>query len=310
MESRMIPAENVLFKAISCGKLRRYFDLENFFDFFRSIAGVLQSFWIVLRFNPDVIFCKGGYVSLPVAIGGYLARKPIIIHESDFIPGLANKISARFANVVCVSFKDSAAFFKKKRVVMSGNPVREDLATGSRQKALELTGLSGSKPVILVIGGSQGANLINELIWSNLHELLTNFEIIHLCGAGKMNTSIDKAGYYSMEYASEELKDLLALSNIVISRAGANSLAELAFLKKPAVLIPLVKGSRGDQIANAIEYSKDYPAVILDERKLESEKPDLSALCKELLNKKEGFPTTQNNAVTIITDLILSYAKN
>ncbi len=259
-----MPESGWPFKAISCGKMRRYIDWQNVLDIFRTLAGIWQSFWIIKRFNPDVVFCKGGYVAFPVAVGAWLNRRPVILHESDLVPGLANKLSAKFAQIICVSFTESKRFFNGKRVEMTGNPVRQEMLSGSSIAARKMTALEGHKPVMLVMGGSQGAQRINDFIVENLEKLLEQFQIIHLTGVGKSSGKQIK-GYFAQEYAKNELKDFYALTDIMVCRAGANSLAEIEALGKPAILIPLEIGSRGDQVANAAAFVKENKAVIVNE---------------------------------------------
>ncbi len=305
----MIPEIDVRFQGISCGKMRRYFSWENFVDVFRTFFGIFESVYWVLKFRPAVIFCKGGYVAFPVAVGGWLAGVPVIEHESDLVPGLANRMAARFASKICVSFDKSAAHFDSDKVVVTGNPVRAELASGSRDAALKISGLSGSKPVLLVMGGSQGAIFVNELIWKNLDPLLAEFEIVHICGKGKKRDDLKRDGYFALEYAADEMKDFYALSDLVITRAGANSLAELEFLGLPAILIPLVKGSRGDQIGNAVAFAEIGVAAVLDETKEMPSAAELVKMCQDLIAKNESREGVTSNAAEKIVELILSYEK-
>ncbi|MBD3270520.1 undecaprenyldiphospho-muramoylpentapeptide beta-N-acetylglucosaminyltransferase [Candidatus Peregrinibacteria bacterium] len=302
MESKLIPEHGVKFEGIQCGKLRRYFSLENFVDFFRTIIGIWQSFWKVKKFNPKVVFCKGGYVSLPVAIGAWIARKPVIIHESDLVPGLANRIAAKFASVICVSFKESKKYLRSDKIIVTGNPVRAELADGKRDKGLKFAGLDGKKPVILVMGGSQGAGFINELIAKDFDELVKNFEIIHLCGQGKVNKNLNSKNYFVAEFVKNEMKDLYAAADLIVTRAGANSLAEIEFLGKPAILIPLIKGSRGDQVGNAEAFANENQVEIIKENVFKGSIIEIA----EKLIKSKGKPK-KSDAAEIITNLILNY---
>lgn len=309
MESEMIPAMGWKFQGISCGKLRRYFSWENFLDLFRTVAGVIQSLLIIKKFRPEVIFSKGGYVSLPVAVAGGILGVPVVIHESDVEPGLGTKISAKFARVICFSYEESRCKWdlQDKRVVVTGNPVREELAHGIAEKGWEFCGLAAGKPVILVMGGSQGAQFINDLIDKNLDELLKHFQIIHIRGSGKENTALKgRHGYFSAEYVGAELKDILAITDLMVSRSGANSLAEISYLGLPAILIPLVAGSRGDQIRNAEVFAEENLAVVLDERKYQGN------IVKEIENllKKKAHNTAKkssNNVAKKIAEIILSF---
>jgi len=307
MEAQLIPQQGYQFQAISCGKLRRYFSLENFIDGFRTVAGVVQSMGIIRRFQPDVIFCKGGYVSLPMALAGGLMNKPVVIHESDLKMGLANKIAARSARAICVSFPETLEMMKNdKRVVLTGNPVRAELKHGNRVKGFHFTGLAEGKPVILVMGGSQGAQFINELIWKNLEELLKHYQIVHACGKGKMPHQAVHKGYYVCEYLGEELKDIYAISDLIITRAGANSLAEIEFLNKPAILIPLIQGSRGDQVDNAESFAHNHLATVISEKQ---KKVDLLKEIEQLLKKKSHAALKGGNAAVKIAMILVDLAK-
>jgi UDP-N-acetylglucosamine--N-acetylmuramyl-(pentapeptide) pyrophosphoryl-undecaprenol N-acetylglucosamine transferase len=312
LDATLVGANGLEFEGISCGKLRRYFSWENFVDVFRTMAGIWQSFWKIQRFKPEVIFCKGGYVSLPVAVAGRIAGIPVILHESDVVPGLANRLAARLASRICVSFAESKRYFKEvvDKVEVTGNPVRAEIAEGNRKKAMELSGLNEEKPVILVMGGSQGAAFINELIWNNLESLLAKFQIIHICGTGKVEAGKQAAGYFSLEFANEELKDFYALSDLIITRAGANSLAEIEFLGRPAVLIPLIKGSRGDQIENAEIFAKNNVAKIINEKTFtKPEEKKLPVYLMKLLEKSQHIPRKKSSAAEKIAKIIKSYAK-
>ncbi len=278
MEKEMIGKLGVKYKGIYCGKLRRYFSISNFVDFFKTPIGIIQSFFAIIRFSPDAVFCKGGYVSFPIVLGARLAGKKVYLHESDAVPGLANRLSARFATKIFVSFMESMKYFPSHKVILTGNPIRPWIDKGDIHEAMKITGFKGNLPVILVMGGSQGAGFINDIIWDNLPELTHHHRIIHVCGKNKTKTKdelIKIAGknhdflrerYFSLEFAGNELKDFYALCDLVISRAGANSLAEIEAVHKPAILIPLGLGaSRGDQIINAKVFSSDYPAAVINE---------------------------------------------
>lgn len=220
--------------------------------------GVIQAYRILKDFKPDVLFAKGGFVSMPVVLAASRLKIPIILHESDVMPGLANKSCARYADKICISFEASREYFAQyaDKIVMTGNPVRAWLKDGNKEK--------GEKPVLLVMGGSQGALQINELVMASLDELLNKFQIVHIRGRGNLDKSIARRGYTQYEYLGDEMKDIYAISDVVVSRGGANSLAELAFLKKRAVIIPLGKdASRGDQIVNAEEFAKNFGFTVL-----------------------------------------------
>lgn len=314
MEAELIPREGYAFKAISCGKLRRYFSWENFLDVFRTMSGIAQSVSIIKKFKPEIIFCKGGYVSLPMAVAGALTRKPVVIHESDLKMGLANRIAAKLATKICVSFPETVQAWRgNDKVVLTGNPVRAELRQGNPEKAWKFTGLKSGKKVILIMGGSQGAQFINNLIEQNLTALLEHYQLIQICGKGKIPasyakiTDAQKAHYFACEYIGEELKDIYAITDLIISRAGANSLAEIEYLGKPAILIPLVMGSRGDQVENAESFAKNHHAVVLME---DEQHFDLLRMIKELLANHNKISQVKNEATEKIADLMIELASH
>lgn len=270
IEKTLIEGCQIPYYGISSGKLRRYFDLKNFSDPFKVLKGFSEASKLLKKLKPDVVFSKGGFVSVPVVIAAKQLRIPVIIHESDMTPGLANKLSIPAASKVCCNFPETISHLPKGKAVLSGSPIRQELLTGDRTKALQFTGLSGTKPVLLIIGGSLGSVVVNEAVRSILPKLLKKFEIIHLCGKGKLDQTLTALnGYVQYEYISQELKDLFALSDIVISRAGANSICEFLALRKPALLVPLsAAASRGDQILNAHSFEKQGYASVLEEEQL------------------------------------------
>lgn len=270
IEKTLMEGCQIPYYGISSGKLRRYFDLKNFSDPFKVLKGFSEASKLLKKLKPDVVFSKGGFVSVPVVIAAKQLRIPVIIHESDMTPGLANKLSIPAASKVCCNFPETISHLPKGKAVLSGSPIRQELLTGDCTKALQFTGLSGTKPVLLIIGGSLGSVVVNEAVRSILPKLLKKFEIIHLCGKGKLDQTLTALnGYVQYEYISDELKDLFALSDIVISRAGANSICEFLALRKPALLIPLsAAASRGDQILNAHSFEKQGYASVLEEEQL------------------------------------------
>lgn len=274
IEERMIKAISVPFHAISSGKLRRYFSWQNFLDPFRIVWGIAQSFVLLRRLQADIVFSKGGFVAFPVVFAAWLNRIPVLAHESDFSPGLANKLSFPFVNKICVNFAASKACFKQsEKVEVTGTPIRSGLFKGSKQAGLARCGFDGSKPCILVIGGSLGSLALNRVIRQSLAELNVKFQVIHLCGKGNLDTSLSaNADYYQCEYADDEMSDLFAASDLIVSRAGANSLYEILALKKPHLLVPLsARASRGDQIQNASYFEKQGISVVIKEEVLSSE---------------------------------------
>ena len=256
MEKGLIaPYDYVTYHEISSGKLRRYFSWKNFTDPFRVVAGVFQARRTLRKLRPDVVFSKGGFVSVPVVMGA--GKIPVVSHESDYTPGLANRIAARFADRICVSFEDTLKHVDPNKGVFTGSPIRSELYRGNRERAMGFTGFDGKKPVLMVMGGSLGAQRLNELVREALPELLPRFDIVHLCGKGKQEDSLHQEGYIQYEYITHEMNDLYALADVVVSRAGANSVFELLALNKPALLVPLTTAStRGDQLLNARYFER------------------------------------------------------
>lgn len=270
IEKELIEQFEIPYHGISSGKLRRYFSVQNFTDPFRVLKGFQEANKLIKELKPDVIFSKGGFVSVPVVMAGKRRHVPTIIHESDMTPGLANKISIPSATKVCCNFPETLEHLPKEKAVLTGSPIRQELLEGSKTAALEFCDLTDDKPVILIIGGSLGSVVVNNAIRSILPELLKDFHVIHLCGKGKMDDSLKSLkGYVQFEYIQNQLKDLFALTDIVISRAGANAICELLALRKPNLLVPLsANASRGDQILNARSFEHQGFSVVLEEEDL------------------------------------------
>ena len=270
IEKDLIKQFEIPYHGISSGKLRRYFSVQNFTDPFRVLKGFREANKLIKELKPDVIFSKGGFVSVPVVMAGKRRHVPTIIHESDMTPGLANKISIPSATKVCCNFPETLEHLPKEKAVLTGSPIRQELLEGSRSAALEFCGLTDDKPVILIIGGSLGSVAVNNAVRSVLPELLKDFHVIHLCGKGKMDDSLKSLkGYVQFEYIQNQLKDLFALTDVVISRAGANAICELLALHKPNLLIPLsANASRGDQILNARSFERQGFSIVLEEEEL------------------------------------------
>lgn len=265
IERSLIP-ERIPYYPISAGKLRRYLDWKNFTDPFRVIQGIGQAWKILRKLRPDAIFSKGGFVTVPVAIAGWMLGIPVILHESDYTPGLANRISVRFAKKICLTFPETMRCVPQDKAVVTGTPIRAELAQGSKQRGLNLCGFSQSRPTLLVMGGSLGSQMINEVVRAALPQLLSKYQVIHLCGRGNLDPTVDKAGYCQIEYATDELPDLLAAADYVVSRAGANSIYELCSLHKPHILVPLsLQASRGDQILNAQSFARQGFSLVVAE---------------------------------------------
>ncbi len=267
IESTLVPSRGIPFYSIPVGKLRRYFSFQNLLDIFKIAAGTASAFSILARRKPNVVFSKGGFVSVPVAVAAWLLRIPVVTHESDLSPGLATKIVSKFAKKILYTFPETAKYLPVNAVHV-GTPIREELFQGKATEATKLCGFGlEARPTILVMGGSQGAGKINHVLEECLPELVTRFNIIHLTGPGKSSTFSHPA-YCGFEYVDDEMKDLLSLADVVVSRSGANSIFELLALRKPMMLIPLLAGSRGDQVLNAEAFSKHGWASVVDESNL------------------------------------------
>lgn len=262
---RELVGDQLPYYPISAGKFRRYFDWKNFSDPFRVIKGVAQAYKILKKIRPQVVFSKGGFVTVPVAIGAWALGIPVILHESDLTPGLANRLSLPFAKEICLTFPDSAAHVKGKSTI-TGTPIRTELRSGSRKNGLQLCNFRENTPTLLVMGGSLGSAKLNDTIRTHLKELTSRYQIIHLCGKGNLDSTITSSRYCQLEYAKDELPHLLAAADFVVSRAGANSIFELVALGKPNILVPLSRqASRGDQILNAQSFEKQGFSLVIQE---------------------------------------------
>ncbi|MCS7459266.1 undecaprenyldiphospho-muramoylpentapeptide beta-N-acetylglucosaminyltransferase [Paenibacillus doosanensis] len=270
IEKEIIQHAGIPFHHISSGKLRRYFDLKNIKDPFKVVKGIGEAYLLLRRLKPSIVFSKGGFVSVPVIIASWLNRIPVISHESDMTPGLANKISIPFVQRICVNFPESLQHIKGGKGICTGLPIREQILRGKASKGLELCDFHKQKPVLLVMGGSLGAQKINAAVRESLGTLLERYQIVHICGKGQLDESLTKRrGYRQFEYVNEELADLLAMSDLVVSRAGATSIFEFLALGKPMLLIPLTRqASRGDQLLNAASFEKKGYARVLFEEQL------------------------------------------
>jgi UDP-N-acetylglucosamine--N-acetylmuramyl-(pentapeptide) pyrophosphoryl-undecaprenol N-acetylglucosamine transferase len=268
IERQIIAETGLPYHPIAVGKLRRYFDIKNFKDPFKVLQGTLQAYRIIRRVKPRVVFSKGGFVAVPVVIAAWLNRVPVVVHESDLTPGLANKLSVPFATKVCVTFPETLKHLASEKAVHTGSPIREDVLQGDADKGRRFCGFDKSLPVMLVMGGSLGAVKINEALRAKLKELLKDFQIVHLCGKGNLDPQLEGVkGYRQFEFVSGELPDLFAMTDLFVSRAGANAIFEFLALKKPNVLIPLSRAaSRGDQILNAQSFERmGYSRVLFEE---------------------------------------------
>ena len=273
MEREMIRAVHVPYYGISSGKLRRYFDVKNFTDPFRVLKGYLEARSIMKKLKPDIVFSKGGFVTVPVVMAAKHCGIPVIIHESDMTPGLANKLALPSASKVCCNFPETLNHLPEEKAVLTGSPIRKELFEGNREKGLRFCGFTSGKPVLLIMGGSLGSVAINTAVRKELDVLLETFQIAHLCGKGNLDPSLDnKKGYAQFEFVSDELNDIFACTDLMVSRAGANAICEILALRKPNVLIPLsAKASRGDQILNAASFEKQGYSYVLQEEDVTNE---------------------------------------
>ncbi len=294
MEKALVESKGIPFYVISAGKLRRYFSWQNFLDIFRLLLGLTQSAFIVFKIRPDIVFSKGGFVSVPISVAAWLFRIPVLTHESDLTPGLANKILARFSKSIFYSFPETASYLPRNKAIFTGLPIRQELFKGEKDFGLKLCDFKkdDQRPILLFMGGSQGAQRINSFVRENLGKILLNYRVLHLCGKGKIDQKLKLCGYWQKDFAGEELKHLLAISDYVISRAGANSIYETLALKKPMILIPLSVGSRGDQVLNAQSFKKQGLAEVIEEDNLE-DSTFFNAL--EELKKMQGSQFHQKN---------------
>lgn len=296
IEKELIEPFGIPYHGISSGKLRRYFSVQNFTDPFRVLKGFREAHKLIRQLKPDVIFSKGGFVSVPVVLAGKRCKVPVIIHESDMTPGLANKIAIPSAAKVCCNFPETLKSLPEGKAVLTGSPIRQELLSGNKIAAMDMCHFTSDKPVILVIGGSLGAVAVNNAVREALPELLKDFQIIHLCGQGKMDESLkDVEGYCQFEYIKNELRNLFALADIVISRAGANAICELLALHKPNLLIPLsANASRGDQILNARSFERQGFSLVLEEEQLTKE--TLLNAVKTLYENRTTFINSMKNS--------------
>ncbi len=267
IEKKLISDFDIPYVGISTGKFRRYFDPKNFTDPFRVIKGFSEAKKFLKQYKPDVVFSKGGFVSVPVVRAAAVLGIPCVIHESDMTPGLANKLCIPVAKKVCCNFPETLKLLPADKAVLTGSPIRAELSQGNKLAGLDMCGFSANKPVIMVIGGSLGAANVNKAVREALPKLLKDFQVVHLCGKDKVdNLLLNTPGYKQFEYIKAELKDLFAMADIVISRAGANAICELLALKKPNILIPLpAASSRGDQLLNAKSFEAQGFSIVIDE---------------------------------------------
>lgn len=314
IESKLIPELDVPYYGIASGKLRRYIDLKNISDPFKVVKGLHQARVLLKQIKPDVVFSKGGFVAVPVVVAAKSRGIPCVIHESDMTPGLANKICIPCASRVCTNFPETIKHLPAEKAVLTGSPIREELFHGRKEKGLSFCGFDSNRPVILIIGGSLGAAAVNTAVRNILPALLKEFQIIHLCGKDKIDTSLKGTkGYVQFEYIKEELSDLMAAADIMISRAGANAICEILALRKPNILIPLsAQASRGDQILNAASFEKAGYSIVIREDDVTDDKL-LNAVHQAYEQREEYVKAMKrsqlNNSIEKIVGLINEAAK-
>ena len=312
MEKELIEKEGIPYHGIASGKLRRYIDIKNLTDPFRVIHGLRQSRSLLHKIKPDIIFSKGGFVSVPVVIAAHSLHIPTIIHESDMTPGLANRLCFNAATKICCNFPETMKYLPPDKRVLTGSPIREELLRGDKNHALEITGFTADKPVLMVIGGSLGSVAVNNIVRKALPQLLKKYQVLHICGRGNIDETLtDTEGYRQYAYVSEDLKDFFALADVVISRAGANVICELLTIHKPNILIPLgTAGSRGDQLLNAKSFeAQGFSKVLLEEEITEKK---LIAAVNETYENREDLSARMeasqldegiDNVIKLITEL-------
>ncbi|MBP1992794.1 undecaprenyldiphospho-muramoylpentapeptide beta-N-acetylglucosaminyltransferase [Paenibacillus eucommiae] len=313
IEKDIMAHEGIPFYPISSGKLRRYVDVKNIKDPFKVAKGVYDSYKILRSLKPAIVFSKGGFVSVPVVLGSKMKRIPTIIHESDMTPGLANKLAIPFAAKVCVTFPETMKHIKGHKAVLTGLPIRPAILQGNAMKGLQLCDFHSQKPVVMVMGGSLGSQAMNKALRDNLETWLADFQIVHICGKGNLASALlDVRGYKQFEFVSDELPDIMAMADLVVSRAGSTSIYEFLALEKPMLLIPLSRqASRGDQILNAGSFQRSGYAAVLDEADLTGE--SLILAVRSLYENRSSFKAamaTRNSmdAVESIISLIEAHS--
>lgn len=309
IEKQLIEEQGIPYYGIASGKLRRYIDPKNLSDPFRVIKGFGQAHKLLGKLRPDIVFSKGGFVSVPVVLAAKMRRIPVIIHESDMTPGLANKIAIPSAAKVCCNFPETVSHLPEGKAVLTGCPIRSDLLSGDAASARELCGFTAGKPVLMIIGGSSGSQRINEKVREALPKLTERYQVLHLCGKGNLEEALNGTkDYKQIEYADKSLKDLFALADVVVSRAGANAICELLALKKPNILIPLsLEASRGDQILNAKSFASQGYSFLLEEKDMTAD--SIVSAVEKVYRERDVYieamkKSPQDDAVSKIITLI------
>ena len=296
IERQLVTDFGIRYTGVSTGKFRRYLDVKNLTDPFRVIKGFGEAKRFLKEYKPDVVFSKGGFVSVPVVRAAHSLGIPCIIHESDMTPGLANKLCYGSAVKICCNFPETVSSLPEKKAVLTGTPIRSELFTGDAAKGREVCGFEDDKPVIMVTGGSLGAMAVNQAVRDALPVLLEKYNVVHLCGKNKIdNMMLTIPGYKQFEYIKDEMKDLFALADVVISRAGANAICEILALRKPNILIPLPsKASRGDQLLNAKSFEAQGYSVVLDQDDLTNKL--ISETVDSIYENRDKYITAMKNS--------------
>ena len=296
IEKQMMEKAGVPYDGVATGKFRRSLNPKNVTDIGNVFKGAREAMALLRKYRPDIVFSKGGYVSVPVVKAAKKLGIPVIIHESDMTPGLANKLCFSSAAKICCNFPETLSMLPKDKAVLSGSPIRAELLQGDREKGLRFAGLSGEKPVLLMIGGSLGALKLNQALRAALPEITKRFDVVHLTGKGKLDESLaGTPGYVQYEFISDELADLFAAADVVFSRAGANAICELLALRKPSLLVPLPKEeSRGDQILNAASFEKQGFSKVIAQAGLTPEV--LTKAVSELYDGRERYISTMSES--------------
>lgn len=289
----------VTYHAIPTGKLRRYLSVEsvmtNVRDMGRVLSGIREARRLLKQIAPHIVFSKGGFVSVPVVLAAKMRHIPVISHESDLSPGLANKITAPFVKRILLTFEVTASKVPENKAFYLGPVIRPQLKGGSAREGRIRFGMQSNKPILLILGGSLGAEALNRLVWESLDPLLERFEILHGVGANKGDSSVERVGYHQVDYIKAGMNDALAMADVVVSRAGSNAIFEYLYYHKPMLLIPYVKGSRGDQVENAREFARAGYAEVLDERKATPE--TFLAAVNGVMNHREELQRRQRSFV-------------
>lgn len=314
IEKELIEKINIPYYGIASGKLRRYLDFENIVDLFRVAKGCFDARKVLKKLKPNLIFSKGGFVSVPVIIAASSLKIPILIHESDMTPGLANKISQRFATKIFTSFEEAKNYFPKSKTKVIGSPIRKELLNGSVEKGLAYLKFNRYDPILTIMGGSLGAKKINETVRESLDELTKKFQIVHMCGKGNIDDKLqNNSRYKQFEYVHDELADLLAATQLIITRGGSNAIFEFLALNKPMVIIPLTKNqSRGDQILNGTSFKEKGFALMLEEEDLTAK--TLQNTIENLQANRDRFiesmkKSNQGNALEVIMNEINKFRR-